>query len=192
MPQALDLTGKIFGNLKAIKKAPSRSGKTYWECECLLCGSIKEYQTGHLTSGASKSCGCQRKSNFNPNISETEIEKICPICNDRFKTTARNRLYCYNCSPSQIQNSDADYQGQKKRAIKHQLIVYKGGKCKKCGYNKCEGALQFHHRDPKEKDFTISRINLSKSFSIENLYKEVDKCDLLCANCHSEEHYLNE
>ena len=58
MPKALDLTNQIFGDLKAIKKAPSRSGKTYWLCECLLCGKQKEIQTSHLTSGASRSCGC--------------------------------------------------------------------------------------------------------------------------------------
>ena len=41
MPKALDLTDKTFGNLKAIQKAPSKNGKTYWTCECLLCGNIK-------------------------------------------------------------------------------------------------------------------------------------------------------
>ena len=188
MPKALDLTDKIFGNLKAIKKAPSKNGKTYWECECLLCGSKREYQTGHLTSGASKSCGCQNGKNFN--LSE-KTERVCPICGRSFETVARNRIYCYECSPSQTEYSDAEYQRQKKRAIKHQLVIYKGGKCQRCGYCKCEGALQFHHRNPEEKDFTLSRINLSKGFSMDELIKEVDKCDLLCANCHSEEHYNN-
>jgi hypothetical protein len=68
---------------------------------------------------------------------------------------------------------------------KEELVEYKGGKCNKCGYDKCLDALQFHHIDPKEKDFTISR----KSYSIERLKKEVDKCILVCANCHLEIHY---
>lgn len=59
MPKALDLKDQIFGQLKVIEKAPSRNGKTYWLCECLACGNKKEIQTGHLTSGSSKSCGCQ-------------------------------------------------------------------------------------------------------------------------------------
>ena len=67
---------------------------------------------------------------------------------------------------------------------KLELIEYKGSKCCICGYNKCVQALQFHHLDPKMKDFTISK----KSFSIEKLKKEVDKCILVCANCHSEIH----
>ena len=62
--------------------------------------------------------------------------------------------YCYNCSP--IGLSSAERQRHSKRILKHKLIQYKGGKCQKCGYDKCEGALQFHHRDPKEKEFTLS------------------------------------
>lgn len=186
MPRALDLTDKIFGNLKAIRKVPSRNGKTYWECECLLCGSKRAYQTGHLTSGATKSCGCQNSKNFN--LTE-ESDKVCPICGNHFLSKMKNRIYCYDCSPSQTEVSSAEYQRQKQRAIKHRLVLHKGGKCQRCGYDKCEGALQFHHRNPEEKEFTLGQINLSKDFSIDELLQEVDKCDLLCANCHSEEHY---
>lgn len=67
---------------------------------------------------------------------------------------------------------------------KKELIDYKGGCCEKCGYNKSTRVLQFHHLDPKEKDFNIS----AKSYSIERLKKEVDKCILVCANCHLEIH----
>lgn len=65
------------------------------------------------------------------------------------------------------------------------LIEYKGGKCEHCGYDKCMRALEFHHLNPNEKDFGLSRC-LSKSIS--SLKKEVDKCILLCSNCHAEEH----
>lgn len=187
MPKALDLNGQIFTNLKVIQKAPSRSGKTYWTCECMLCGSIKDYQTGHLTNGSSKSCGCQNGKNFN--YSNTVLEKQCQICSQTFTTNARNRLYCYECSPEQSTPGSKDYQKSRKRAVKHQLILYKGGKCEKCGYDKCEGALQLHHRVPEEKSFTLSSINVSKELNMTKLYKEADKCALLCANCHAEEHY---
>ena len=62
MPKALDLTNQRFGKLLALEKAPSRSGKTYWKCQC-DCGTIKEVQTGHLQSGAIKSCGCNAPQN---------------------------------------------------------------------------------------------------------------------------------
>jgi len=74
----------------------------------------------------------------------------------------------------------------RRRAIKQKAIEYKGGKCQKCGYNKCAGAMDFHHLDPKAKDFTISG-NFGKW---ENIKNELDKCILLCKNCHSELHYF--
>lgn len=69
---------------------------------------------------------------------------------------------------------------------KIQLVQYKGGKCQNplCGYNRCYTALDFHHINAKEKDFAIS----GKSYSFERLRKEVDKCVLVCRNCHSEIH----
>ena len=58
---SLDITGKRFGKLVAISKAPSKNGKTYWLCQC-DCGNQKEIQTNHLTSGATQSCGCLNDS----------------------------------------------------------------------------------------------------------------------------------
>ena len=70
------------------------------------------------------------------------------------------------------------------KRIKEKLIKYKGGKCQICGYDRCTSALEFHHIDPLQKDFTIS--GGTKSF--ENLKPEVDKCILVCSNCHREIH----
>lgn len=61
MPKTLDITGQRFGKLVALEKVASRSGKTYWLCQC-DCGNQKEIQTAHLTSGATKSCGCNNPS----------------------------------------------------------------------------------------------------------------------------------
>lgn len=182
MPLAKDLTGQRFGKLVALEKAPSRNKHTYWLCQC-DCGNKKEIQTSHLTSGASKSCGCESKLN------DIQQSRKCILCGKDFIANNYIRLYCYECSPQGL--STAEVLRSKKRALKHLLVQYKGGKCQKCGYNKCEGALQFHHRDPKQKDFTLSQINLNDTnFSMEKIKQEVDKCDLLCANCHFEEHYI--
>lgn len=70
------------------------------------------------------------------------------------------------------------------RRIKLKAIQYKGGKCQSCGYSKSPAALTFHHRDPNEKDFGIS----GQTKNWEKLKPELDKTDLLCHNCHSEEH----
>lgn len=70
---------------------------------------------------------------------------------------------------------------------KEQLIAYKGGKCEICGYNKnIPRVYVFHHKNPEEKDFGIASY---KVLNMERLKKEVDKCLLLCSNCHAEVHY---
>jgi hypothetical protein len=70
------------------------------------------------------------------------------------------------------------------RKMKLKAIEYKGGKCQVCGYAKSAASLTFHHRDPSQKDFAIS----GRVVGWSKMQPELDKCDLLCANCHSEEH----
>ena len=78
-----------------------------------------------------------------------------------------------------------------KRTIKSQQDNVKeikdayGGKCTICGYNKCYGALDFHHVDPQTKDFTIAK---HRGKSLSELKDELDKCILVCRNCHAEIH----
>lgn len=71
-----------------------------------------------------------------------------------------------------------------RKRMKLKAVEYLGGSCKMCGYNKCVSALDFHHRNPNEKEFSIGR----EIHSWELVVKELDKCDLLCANCHREIH----
>jgi hypothetical protein len=75
----------------------------------------------------------------------------------------------------------------KKRKIEMKLkaVEYKGGKCCRCNYNKNIKALQFHHLDVQQKDFIIGG-SYTRSWSI--LKTELDKCILVCANCHVEIH----
>ena len=71
-----------------------------------------------------------------------------------------------------------------RRRVKQQLVEYKGGECRVCGYNKCVEALDFHHIDESTKEFGLS--GSTKSF--ERQKAESDKCVLLCSNCHRELH----
>ena len=71
------------------------------------------------------------------------------------------------------------------RNNKQIYIDYKGGKCQRCSYNKCVDALDFHHLDSAEKDPSFSSI---RYWGLEKAKSELDKCELLCANCHREEH----
>lgn len=70
-----------------------------------------------------------------------------------------------------------------KKDLKWKAVRYLGGCCVLCGYNRCYNALHFHHLNPHEKDFNIS----SKS-NWYDIHIEIDKCALVCANCHAETH----
>lgn len=62
-----------------------------------------------------------------------------------------------------------------------------GAKCQICGYDKCQNALQFHHIDPSKKKFAISD-SLRKTFTQQEIDEEINKCILVCSNCHVEIH----
>lgn len=68
---------------------------------------------------------------------------------------------------------------------KNVLIERLGGKCVRCGWGEHPAALDFHHKDPATKEFNIAP---SLGRAMEILEREVDKCELLCANCHRIEH----
>lgn len=75
---------------------------------------------------------------------------------------------------------------RRRRKLKELAITYKGGACMHCGYSKCNAALEFHHLDPSKKDFSISVQGYTRSW--EYIKTELDKCILVCANCHREIH----
>lgn len=85
-----------------------------------------------------------------------------------------------------------NYENQKLRGLKrkYEAVLARGGKCERCGYDKNIAALDFHHTNPDEKEFQIDMRHFS-NHSLEKLQAELDKCILLCANCHREEHNSN-
>lgn len=86
--------------------------------------------------------------------------------------------YCKSCKNS--------YDMARWTQRKVDAVEYKGGKCQLCGYNKYYGALEFHHNNPLEKDHEWTKLRLQ---SWDKIVAELDKCTLLCANCHRETHY---
>ena len=77
------------------------------------------------------------------------------------------------------------YVKNSRKRRKEDIIYVMGGQCQLCGYNKAITALELHHINPEEKDFTIGEI-LNKDWTLINT--EIKKCILLCANCHREYH----
>jgi len=88
--------------------------------------------------------------------------------------------------PKSIKNTTR-YSQWKKDIRNHRrsyLISLFDNKCCLCGYSKCQSALEFHHI--KDKKFNISSNNLLKK--LDTIIEEIQKCVLLCANCHREAH----
>lgn len=68
--------------------------------------------------------------------------------------------------------------------LKQKAVDYKGGCCVFCGYHEHMGVLDFHHLDPTTKEFSIGSKGYTRSW--EKVRAELDKCILVCANCHRE------
>ena len=97
------------------------------------------------------------------------------------KRTDHRYINVWRCKQCENEHSKNHKAKRKQRAIE-----YAGGSCEVCGYDKCPTALEFHHRDPSEKEFSIGHL-ISLRWS--RLQIELDKCQLLCANCHRELHF---
>lgn len=100
------------------------------------------------------------------------------ICDHVYEGKKRKYKRCRLCRAEKVQ--------RRRSKVKKLLVEYKGGCCQFCGYNKSVKSLHFHHLDPNEKEFGVSM--KGRTLAIETLKKEVDKCILLCANCHGELH----
>jgi hypothetical protein len=58
--------------------------------------------------------------------------------------------------------------------------------CNRCGESHV-ACLEFHHRNPAEKDFLLS-VGVAK-YSLDKLKSEVEKCEVICSNCHRKHHW---
>jgi len=123
------------------------------------------------------------------NQSKTEYGKtrFCKRCQKNVDTKnfhqrrgkENGAVYCKPCTSEQTL--------ERTRLLKSKMVEYKGGSCVRCGYNKYYGALEFHHLDPAIKDFNPSKL---KKYTFDDRVKmELDKCILVCSNCHREIHH---
>ena len=100
----------------------------------------------------------------------------------------KNILNQNNIEYEKYTNTVQGYESLRKRrkVVKLLSVAFKGGVCESCGYDRCVKALEFHHLNPEEKEFSISR-DITK-ISWVKLKLELEKCVMLCANCHREKH----
>jgi transposase len=85
----------------------------------------------------------------------------------------------YRCKRCRVEAT-----GRRRQRTKRILVEEAGGKCVLCGYSRCLRALEFHHLDPRTKEFPLAHAGRTRS--TERLRAEASKCVLLCSNCHAE------
>ena len=152
---------------------------------CKRCGDYFKYR--QIVEGKEKlvfgrihclSCvpfGKKGKTSVVEGTENNEVECICTMCGKPYQFRKRS-----GCTLSMCRNCTCKVARDKRKL---ECVNYMGGKCIICGYNKYMGALEFHHVDPTNKVFQISS---SSRIRWEKLIPELDKCVLLCSNCHRE------
>ena len=96
------------------------------------------------------------------------------------KRKGKVQSYCRKCNHENTL--------ERQRSMKQKCVDYKGGKCCRCGYDKYIGALDFHHLDPSHKEHGIAGLRFTSFEKNEKVKQELDKCILVCRNCHAEIH----
>jgi hypothetical protein len=155
-----DNCGKLFPvEIKIDGKVHNLNSRRY----CLECSPFGAHNTRPMRAQADKGA------------------KICTACKQEksleefYKKGASPHSECKTCFNARSK--------ERQQSIKRRAVEYKGGKCQRCGYQGHIASYDFHHKNPKEKSFTIS---VFKNWSFWRIKSELDKCILLCANCHRE------
>lgn len=158
----------------------SKSGLYFCSRQCKNAaqriGGIKEIMPPHYGTGKKR----------NQLMDDKLVDKKCKyhFCDKEVVGGKKNqKLYC------SVQCKNKFNVTLSRQRLKIRAIEYRGGVCEECGYNKCIEALEFHHLDETKKDFSISKVADRKAWA--KIKLELDKCQLVCSNCHREKHYQN-
>lgn len=94
----------------------------------------------------------------------------------KFRLNSSGYYKCLRCRAEAVK--------RRRRRVKAILVEEAGGKCRICGYDRCVAALEFHHLDPSQKEFSLSLRGITRALA--KLRAEASKCVLLCSTCHAE------
>jgi hypothetical protein len=169
-----ELRNYRVGSLTYIKPVGQDSHQAVlWECKC-DCGNIRIATSSERRriKSCGQECPIYSKSHY------ARINGMYP-CDIHGLTKPQKFLKYFRCG--KCRNGD---KRDKYRAVKQKAVEYLGGCCVRCQYNECNAALDFHHLDPSEKDFSFA----GSHKLWETVKPELDKCILLCSNCHREYH----
>lgn len=154
--------------------------------ECRTCGLVKPSSDFYsyrerTTHKDCKTCFSHKRLVY---YYQKQRSGLCRLCGqvpprERYKT-------CADCVLKERRHSAKRIRGRKRR-----IVEYLGGQCSRCGF-KSEHLCVYdcHHRETEEKDFGIAQL-IKYRVTWDELVVELDKCELLCANCHRIHHYAN-
>jgi transposase len=124
--------------------------------------------------------GTMRQARADPRAGFVQPTRMILDCSHHgateFQLRAEGGYRCLKCR--------SDAVSRRRRKVKQTLVEEAGGACQLCGYARCIAALEFHHREPREKSFALSHRGVARSLA--RARAEAAKCILLCANCHAE------
>lgn len=204
LPYECVICGDIFYVYKKYIVSKSRSTKNSFCCcsnkcryyirikrtlvSCLSCGKKFYKKNIELKKTPNSFCSqsCSAKYNNNKFPKRKKQYGKCNRCKTLIPTKHKYCVPCRKLKPwikeaLVSKNESVKREGRKKKRM---AVNFMGGSCIICKYDKCMGALHFHHVNPDEKEFQISGRNMSW----QRMKKELLKCVLICANCHSEVH----
>ena len=139
------------------------------EKNCIICNKL--FRCFDYASERRKTCSKDCKSAY------LKSDYMCVGCGETNSKNfySKSKSNCKSCHNKKII--------QKRQNLLRVARELLGNKCSICGYNKCNAALEFHHTT-KDKEFNIA----GARFGWKKLKDEINKCILLCSNCHREHH----
>jgi len=122
--------------------------------------------------------------------SPTGINPQCRDCISEYRKERYDARKAQGLEPAtakwQRDNKDKlnAIRNNKRAQIRDWLRGYKNVPCADCGNKYPPTCMDFDHRDPSQKEFNLGSEAIREMYSLEKLQAEIDKCDIVCANCH--------
>jgi hypothetical protein len=124
-------------------------------------------------------CGIEKDESEFHRKTQNKLHSMCKMCKKEYD----KKWYKNNQRRRDLLNERGRERCKRNMEFIRNYKISKG--CKICGYNKTYYALEFHH-ETDDKKYTVSKM---KTLSIKTVMKEIEKCIVICANCHREIHH---
>lgn len=154
----------------------------------------KKIKAIRILGGKCEKCGNENYAclDFHHNKDKDKEDNINSMFSNRWskleKEIKKCSLLCRNCHQ---EKHSKEYIGTRCRELKNKFLEIKGvDRCEKCGFKgENTSSLDFHHKNKEEKDFSIGNAYRFITDYGEKIIKEIEKCVVLCSNCHAIEHF---